>query len=321
MKKFSSTTKANSRRIFRNTYLFRTLGIFGVLLLALFLAPRIVALAASFVMAPVVRFEMWITESSGFIPSYLRDRNDLLDTQADLRRQLAEHAAADLTATRLIEENESLRSLLNATSTENIAAGVIGRPTALPYDVLLIDRGSRDGIVQNAPVYIGDDHVIGFVGAVYEQSSVVVLATTPGLTSTVYVYGPNIYTNAVGMGSGSLRISVPQGIVITEGNPVVMPSLDAGIYGTISYVDSVPSRPEQYGYVSIEEPLASIRYVRVGNRAVESIPFETAKSIVDTVRAEMLMVEVPNGVLVDATTDLGTSTPTSTPEEPISESE
>lgn len=315
MKKFSSTTRANSRRIFHNRHFTRSAVLAVVLLVVLLLAPRILAVAASFVMAPVVRFEMWLTESSGTIPSYFRDRNALLAEQASLRRQLAEHAAADLTATRLTQENESLRALLSASSTDHIAAGVIGRPTALPYDVLLIDRGARDGVEERAPVYIGNDRVIGFVAHAYANSSIVVLATTPGFESTVYVYGPNIYTTAVGMGSGSLRISVPQGIALTEGDAVVIPSLHAGIYGTISVIDSVPSRPEQYGYVSIAEPLASIRYVRVGSEPIATITFDEAKAFVEQVRTDLLSLEVPNGVLVDVTTDLATSTATSTPGE------
>lgn len=281
------------------------------------LAPRIFGYVGSFVLLPVIHAESWLMESGAAFPTYIRDRSALLATQSELRQQLALHAGAHLTVARLSRENEELRKLLNATTTSRTAAGVIGRPTALPYDVFLIDKGSQDGVQENAPVYVGGDQVIGFVAEVYTDTSVVTLVTTPGFESTVYIYGPNIYTTAVGMGSGSLRVSVPQGITLTNGDLVVIPSLDAGVYGAISVVDSVPSRPEQYGYVSIEDPLQSIRYVSVGDSPLASITFDEARSIVETVRTEVLTVPVPSGVLIDvesgATTTATTTATTSIP--------
>ena len=276
----------------------------------LLFTPAVIRSVASVAIIPAVSVHHWLVESTAAFPTYFRSRSELLAEERDLRRALADHAAAALTADRLLRENGTLRSLLGASSTERIAAGVIGRPTALPYDVLLIDRGTEDGIRDNAPVFAGGDQAIGFVAHAFARSSVVTLATTPGLSMTVYIYGPNIYTTAEGLGSGSLRVAVPQGIALNEGDLVVVPSLYGGVYGAISVVDSEPSRPEQYGYVSIDEPLASIAYVSVGTEPLASITFEEAKEIVDLVRADMLTIPVPQGVLVD--TEQGTTTATST---------
>ena len=312
MKRYSSTTKANSRRIWRNKHFLGFVAVCASVLVMLFFAPVVFRSAASVAMLPAVSVHNWLVESTGALPSYLRSRSELVQHERELRRELADHAAAALTAAGLAHENEALRALIGATSSQRIAAGVIGRPTALPYDVLLIDRGTEDGIQENAPVYAGGDHAIGFVAHVFSGSAVVALVTTPGLTSTVYIYGPNIYTTATGLGSGSLRVSVPQGIELSEGDPVVVPSLNGGVYGTISVVDSEPRRPEQYGYVSMEEPLASISHVSVGTSPLPSISFEEAKEIIETVRVDMLTVPVPHGVLVDVNT--GTSTATSSEE-------
>lgn len=282
----------------------------AVVVLLLFLVPRAVSSVAALVITPVVQIEHWIAESSSALPSYIRSRNELLATEQDLQRKLADHAGAALSATLLAKENDALRELLSATTTSRIAAGVIGRPTQLPYDVFVIDRGTDDGVRLHAPVYAGKDQVIGFIAHAYAHTAVVTLVTTPGFESTVYIYGPNIYTTAVGRGSGSLRVSVPQGITLTEGDLVVIPSLGRGVYGRISVIDSVPSRPEQYGYVSIEEPLAGIQFVSVGAEPLTTISFEEAKEIVERVRTDVLSVPVPGDVLVDV--ESGTSTATST---------
>lgn len=209
-------------------------------------------------------------------------------------------------------ENDTLLNQLNGEGEERVVAGVIGRPSALPYDVIVIDQGQKDGIVKDAPVYADQYRAIGFVGAVYENSSVVVLLTTPGFTSTVFVYGPNIYTTAEGVGGGVIRIHVPQGININNGDLVVVPSLSSGVYGSITAVDSAPSRPEQYGYVTSDTPINSLRYVSVGKTPLNPISFEEARGVIDSARLELLQVSVPEGILVEV--ERASSTATSTEE-------
>lgn len=275
--------------------------------------PRAVSWTASLVFSPVIFAESWFRDSTSAIPTYFRDRNTLLSKQSELEFQLNEQKNTGLTLRRLQEENDELRNLLSSNDSKRIGASAIGRPTNLPYDVLVIDRGSNDGIIKNAPVFIGKDQVIGFVAEAYSHTAVVTLITTPGFESTVYIYGPNIYTTAIGAGGGSLRVSVPQGITLELGNVVVMPSFDAGAYGEISAVDSEPTRPEQFGYVSINVPLQSIRYVSVGDRPLEVMSFDDAKAVVSRVRKDFLEVPVPEGVLVDIPVDEATTTaPTTT---------
>lgn len=209
-------------------------------------------------------------------------------------------------------ENATLLDQLGDKEEERVVAGVIGRPSALPYDVIVIDQGEKAGIVKDAPVYADKYRAIGFVSAVYENSSVIVLVTTPGFTSTVFVYGPNIYTTAEGVGGGVMRIHVPQGININNGDLVVIPALSSGVYGSISAVDSVPSRPEQYGYVTSDTPINSLRYVSVGKTPLNPISFEEARNVVSSTRQELLQISVPEGILVEVDGEGASSTATST---------
>ena len=279
------------------------------MVLLLFIVPKVMVYLSGIVMQPVVLIEDWLETSTGALPVYLRERTALLEAQRALEQKLAESSGARYTIDQLQLENEALRELLGASSMRRIGAGVIGRPTELPYDVLVIDRGEKDGVKKHAPVFIGHSQAVGFVAEVFSDTAVVALVTTPDISSTVYIYGPNIYTTAVGMGGGVLRVSVPQGIALNEGDVVVMPSFATGIYGQISVIESVPTRPEQYGYVSIDTPLSSVRYVSVGEAPLSVIDFDTAKTIVETVREDLLTVPVPAGVLIDT---LATSTATST---------
>jgi cell shape-determining protein MreC len=255
--------------------------------------------------------QTWISKSSDSFPQFFRDRSTLIAQLDALTETQSARSGDRLTADLLSKENVELRSLLGDDGEQRIVAGVIGRPDTVPYDVLVLDKGSDDGIVEGAPVFIGDDAVIGIVSKTFGRSSVVELITTPGFTVSVYIIGPNIYTNAAGIGGGQLKVGVPQGITLTPGDLVILPGVGAGIYGAISTVQSVATEPEQYGYVSPEVPLAGLRLVGVGAIPLKPVTFEEAQKIVSESKQQAFQVSVPKDMLV--TTEIASSTASSTP--------
>lgn len=302
MKKFSLATKASSRQTYLNQRLRTIFWVAVFLILLLFLLPRLVSVVASVAITPLVAVEDWVRNSDSTLPAFFRDRAELLERQHQLERELSELRSLTFTKEQLIDENERLRSLLGASTSNRIGAGVIARPPEVPYDVVILDKGSVDGVIKNAPVYLGRDQVVGFVAETFTHSAVVLLVTSPGLESTVFIYGPNIYTKAVGEGGGLLKVSVPQGITLSEGNLVVVPSFEAGVYGKVSLVDSVPSQPEQHGYVSVDVPISGLRYVSVGERPLKKVSFEEAKDVIGKAVSDFLNVTVPAGVLIKVST-------------------
>lgn len=317
MKRFSSTTRVSSRRTSPKKRVTRTLAIGGVLIAALMVAPSLFGTVTSVVLTPVMHFETLLAKSGNLVPQFFVDRNTLIRTNHELERTIANTNGTQQTIARLQNENTELRSLLGVAPEERIAAGVIGRPTVTPYDVIVIDKGFRDGVEQDAPVYIGIDQAIGYVAAVFPDSSVVTLLSTPHFESSVYIIGPNIYTTARGLGGGVLEVSVPQGIPLSVGDLVIVPALGAGVYGTVDVIDSIPTEPEQRGYVTFTTPIQSMRFVTVGTSALTPLSFSEAVTVVANAKENLATVPVPSGILVD--TLAATSTATSTDEETITE--
>ena len=310
MKKYSLTTKGSSHQTSRNIRLKKILGIGVLLFLLLYLTPRLIGGASTFVFNPIVRFETWFYESGGTLPNYFKDRSKLTDEIEALKRQYIDEIGTTNTIVRLEDENTALRKLLSNDGSARIAASVIGRPTVTPYDVLILDKGRENGVVQFAPVYIGVDQAIGYVAEVYKNTSVVTLATTPGFESTVYILGPNIYTTARGIGGGVLQVSVPQGIPLKVKDIVLVPSFDAGIYGSIDVVNSVATEPEQRGYVTLDTPMQSMRFVSIGTTPLNDLSFEDVVAVVERTKRDLTKVPVPTGVLVDIESATGSASTT-----------
>jgi cell shape-determining protein MreC len=283
----------------------------AVALVLFFLVPKLVASITSLVLTPVHALQTWISKSSDSFPQFFRERATLISQLDALTATQSARSGDKLTVDLLSKENVELRALLGDDGEQRIVAGVIGRPHTVPYDVLVLDRGSDDGVVEGAPVFIGDDAVIGIVSQTFSKSSIVELITTPGFTVSVYILGPNIYTNAIGIGGGQLKVGVPQGIKLAPGDLVILPGVDAGIYGAISTVQSIATEPEQYGYVSPEVPLAGLRLVSIGSIPLKPVTFEEAQKIVSESKQQAFQVPVPVDVLV--TTEIASSTASSTP--------
>lgn len=314
MKTSLLTKKANSRRI---SLIKRILfALFGASLLGLiiFVVPFILRSAVGVVWYPFDMVRVWVAESGSSFPQYIRARSTLIAELESYKIANSIERGDESTIIKLQIENDAFRLQLGAVPEERLLARVIARPNQLPYDMLMLDRGRNHGVVENAPVFLGKDQVIGFVSIVHDATSLVTLITTPGFIASAYVFGPNIYTETEGMGGGILRVRVPQGILLSAHDLVMMPALDSGVYGEIAYIEAAPSQPEQYGYVRTSVPLQSLYYVSVAREPMVTHTFAEAKNLVANVKSALFSVAVPPNELVvpetyTATSSAATGTP------------
>ncbi|MCA9365766.1 rod shape-determining protein MreC [Candidatus Kaiserbacteria bacterium] len=301
----------NSRQVSRTKILVRYVVIVaGIIILGL-AVPKVFSFIGEVALSPYHTARQWVLNSGSSLPQYLRDRSVLIEQIEDLKKEVATEKGTELSMRKLINENASLRELLATDGSDRIAARVIARPNSLPYDLIQIDQGSKDGIVRLAPVFLGRDQVIGYITHVSREYSFVQLVTTPGFASTVFIVGPDIYTNAEGMGGGVMRVRVPQGVSLKKGNLVLLPAVNSGVYGEIISVEAIPTQPQQYGYLSPNIPLQSMRYVAVGTEPIVTPTFEEVQNVITSKLESLFVVVVPEDQLVDETS---TSSATSTEE-------
>jgi cell shape-determining protein MreC len=323
MKNYLSTKKVSSRRRSLPKGLKIAFAAILLLVVLLYILPKMVFGVVSVVMYPFEAVRLWVLQSQDSLPYYLRDRHELVEKITTLEQQVAVSGGTENTLTKLKIENEQFRLLCAAVPEGRLVARVVGRPPKLPYDVIMLDRGSDHGVSADAPVFVGSDQVIGYVSRVYAKTALVTLVSTAQFESMAYIIGPNIYTYARGVGGGLLRVVVPQGIPLSVGDTVILPAIDSGVYGTIAYIETSPTQPEQYGYVPMQQNLQSLQYVSIGREPIVPHTYEEAESLVNELKAELFAVSLPLGVLVTpqaTTTASGTdmmpadaTTSTSTP--------
>jgi cell shape-determining protein MreC len=246
------------------------------------LFPWFISKISSVILYPFHATSTWVKTSEGVFPLYLRSRANLVAEIEKLRTDIATSIGTQLSINRLVEENMQLRGMSNsATAEERLVARVLARPDQVAYDLLQIDRGAKDGVVVGAPVYTGVDTVVGIVVYVADSYSFVDLFTSPGFESTAFIFGPNVFAPIEGMGGGVARVRLPQGVLINEGQLVILPGVSSRIYGEIVRVENEPTQPEQYGYVTPPLAMNNLLYVSVG---LHSVQIKTETIINETVR-------------------------------------
>lgn len=236
--------------------------------------------AVSFILSPVVAGKVWLAESSSDLALSLRTEDALIGKIRALEEELAARETDALARRTLASENQALRSMLGLAVEERTVAPVLARPTATPYDTLLIGRGTYDGVQERAVVYADDLVVLGVVAAAYPESALVLLASAPGVTSDVYVRGADTFAVAEGRGGGVLRVALPQGIPLAAGDLVLLPAA-GGVYGEVASVESVAESPYQYGYVTLPVALSALRTVLVDPEPVTELSYDAAQRVLE----------------------------------------
>ena len=278
----------------------------GLFVFAL-LIPSVVRFVAGVVLYPVIQIENWFAESNQVLPTLWRDKIAMQEQISQLEQNLALSGKLDLTQRRLADENNRLRSLLGATSSPRTLAAVVGKPGELPYDLIQIDQGSLAGIETGSPVYIGEDTVIGLVSAVQRNSAFVTLFTTPDFYATVYLSGANVTALLEGLGGGVARVRVPQGVSIRIDDLVHVPSIRPGVYGRIAWVESEPTQPEQYGYITPEIPIGSLFQVAVSKPDMINTDPQAARQYMLDIQNKLLVIPEITPATTTATTTASTT--------------
>lgn len=126
--------------------------------------------AAMTVLSPFQRAFAWVGSQITFVHNTVTEISQLHEQNKKLREEVEILRAQNLTASEYASENQRLRSLLDykqaSVQFDLVAASVIGRESASWSSVIVINRGTLDGVANNMPVVTE----LGLVGHVMEAA-------------------------------------------------------------------------------------------------------------------------------------------------------
>ncbi|MEK7579551.1 MAG: rod shape-determining protein MreC [Patescibacteria group bacterium] len=197
-----------------------------------------------------------------------RARAQVLDTEADMALRLRSNESIEEENKRLRDEVTRLRmraalydnarqellrleDLLNRSRAPGILARVLASPAASPYDTLILDMGSDDGIGIGHTVLFDGVVSAGVIEATGKHVSRARLLSSPGLTREVTVGTSTTPLSAVGKGGGMFEIEAPRDLIVTPGMVVYARGSDAIAFVVESTAESADAFQTVYAVFPI----------------------------------------------------------------------
>ena len=238
------------------------------ILVAIFIAGSIIFslidTAVIAAIAPLWRTEHAVTRVFKRTFEYWRSKQGLIEENISLRERLMrlelEHASLNLT----LSQTQSLEELLGRTNkTEGMVAGVLTRPPQSPYDLIVIDAGSREGVLAHLTVSLLEGPVIGKVAEVSDSSAKVRLFSSSGEEVDAVLERHNIPVTLEGRGGGSFRVRVPRETEVVVGDRILSSDTTFSLMAVVEDIHMEPT--DSFKEVLAKSPanIFSLRFVRI----------------------------------------------------------
>lgn len=144
----------------------------------------------------------------------------------------------------VLSENAELKDLLGrAGAAHPLLATILKRPPYTPYDIFLLDVGTKDGVSVGDRVFALGNIPVGSVAEVMEDTSKVRLFTSSGEKFDILIGPTHIQTVATGKGGGFFEATLPRDTKIKTGDVALIPALSDAFVGTVQGIASDPAEP------------------------------------------------------------------------------
>ncbi len=154
----------------------------------------------------------------------------------------------------LLDENTRIKASLGQIDiSKNILATVLSKPSQTPYDTIMINAGSKQGITADSLVFVQGSIPVGTISRVFETTSIVTLFSTPAQKTIVRLEEGSGDFELIGRGGGNFELELPRDALITQGAHVYLPGMTGFYVATVGPVVSDPRDP--YKKVLLTSPI------------------------------------------------------------------
>ncbi len=197
--------------------------------------------------------------------SYFHSKSSLFLENEDLKSKLGEEEAQISNYNSILDENLKMKEILGRKNPKVnlILAVILSKPNQSPYDTLIIDVGTNDGISVGQRVFALGNVPIGRIAEVYTNSAKVILYSNPGEQTEVVISGSGTFMQIVGRGGGNFEMILPRDFVLQNGTEVDLPDITPYIVGTVQTIISDPRDAFQKALLTSPVNIQELKFVEV----------------------------------------------------------
>ncbi len=238
----------------------------ALILLVSFWKPNVFSPAVHFLGRPFVALHDVVNGSFGFVGSLFADKRSLVAENQNLKQIDVLYQAVTEERDYYQQQNMLLSRIVPAATSSRVVATarVISKPSFSPYDTVIIEGGTDNGIRIGDYVLADDVTLLGMVVEAYGQTSIVDLLSSPDEETKVLIGDKSIQAVATGKGSGDFELKLPRNVDVNNGDVVVAASTTpARIMGTIQNI--VVSPDDSFEKIVFKSPvdISELSYVLI----------------------------------------------------------
>jgi len=164
----------------------------------------------------------------------------------------------------LQKENEELKALFSLKKDGDYILGyVVSRPPQSPYDILIIDAGSNNGIKEGAEVTAYGSVLLGYVSEVFPKSAKIKLISFSGDEMNAIFPIANLPVTVIGRGGGNLETKLQGSIEIKSGDQITTMGAFPLELGVVERIERGLSDPFQKIIFRLPVNIQELKYVMV----------------------------------------------------------
>ncbi len=197
--------------------------------------------------------------------AYFYSKNSLLLENEDLKTKLSEQETRMSNYNSVLDENLKIKEILGRKQekADMILSGILSKPNKSPYDTLVIDVGTNNGISVGQRVFALGNIPIGRVAEVYVNTAKVILYSNPGEKIEVIISGSDTFMQIVGRGGGNFEMILPRDFVLEKGTEVVFPGITPYAIGIVQTIISDPRDAFQKALLVSPVNIQELKFVEI----------------------------------------------------------
>lgn len=164
---------------------------------------------------------------------YLKEKNIELENEKNLLESVK-------------KENEELKILLSRPDKKSYILGsIISRPPQSPYDIIVVDAGSDNGVRQGMKAIAYGSILLGHAAEVFPNASKIKLVSYPGEETNLFIENGKISAIGLGLGGGNIEVKIPSSVKINSGDKINTEGTSQYLLGTADKIEADALNPFQ----------------------------------------------------------------------------
>ena len=196
--------------------------------------------------SPVFKFSHSVVEKKDSIFFLFKNKQSLDEELNYLKERNIELENEIILLESARKENEELKIMLSRPEKKSYILGsIISRPPQSPYDTIVVDAGSDNGVKQGMRAVAYGSVLIGRAVEVFSNTSKIKLVSYPGEETNLIMENAKISAIGLGLGGGNIEVKIPSSVKINSGDKINTEGTFYYLLGTADKIEADALNPFQ----------------------------------------------------------------------------